>query len=293
MPSTLRSSAIIGLFLCGITDARGEPTRVSYGISLAGLPVGSGTLVIDDRSGATRYRADVSVGGILGLGRFTTLARVVHADAPRVAVRTRWSAALGSGDASSELNPLARVAGGGTSRYSAQSKSSSGSSLYDVRFDKQSATVERQEAVEKEGVKRSPINDSHRRGVINPLSILIDLAAVSTEHDLDQFCRQRRSVFTGQSRFDLEGRGLDPVADASEPTLRCRMHYVPVAGHRIDPAAAKAEPRSFAIDFVRRDNAPWLPARIAFPSVYGAVTATMQTVEDAPENVTKSMDRLE
>lgn len=90
---------------------------------------------------------------------------------------------------------------------------------------------------------RVPLRDSHRIGVIDPVSAL--LMPLRATDPLDKAnCERRIPVFDGSQRFDvvLSYSGTKQVKSEkgySGPVLVCSARYVPVAGHRPERRVTK------------------------------------------------------
>jgi hypothetical protein len=263
--------------------AHAQTKSVAYSATLAGLPVGSGTLVVDEANGAIRYRVEGGIGGMLGFGKFAATASTAKTDRAPTALRTSWSGLFGKGESSATLAGAAP-----TLRYAAAATSSSGRWDHVVRFDRGAAAVERTEVKEEPEAQRSPVTDSHRKDVVSPLHLLSQVMAADSAADIDRLCAGRSAVFTGLTRFDLEGLGRT-AAGTPDNATRCRMRYVPVSGQRIDPGARPPETRVFEIDIVERDRR-FLPVRIAFPSRLGAVVIAAQSVTNGAPATRAALD---
>lgn len=92
--------------------------------------------------------------------------------------------------------------------------------------------------------KRVPITETHRRGVLDPMSA--SLVRVSRDDDMlkAESCERHISVFDGRMRYDLDlaFKRLDTVkADKGYegPVLVCAVYFTPIAGHIPDRPAIK------------------------------------------------------
>lgn len=273
---TLGLAGALGVLAAG--QALAQPRTVAYSATLAGLPIGSGTLAVDEADGAVRYRVAGSVGGMLGFGSFSATASAGKGEPARATLKTVWSGLFGKGESNATL------AGPGASlRYAALATSSNGRWDHVVRFDRGTAAVERTAVKEEPEAQRSPVTDGHRKDVVSPLHLLAQVMAAESLRDVDRLCSGRSSVFTGLTRFDIEGLGRAP-AETADGVQRCRLRYVPVAGQRVDSGARPAEVRVFEVDIVARDRR-FLPVRIAFPSRLGNVVISATAL---PETGTRA-----
>ena len=90
---------------------------------------------------------------------------------------------------------------------------------------------------------RVPLRDTHRLGVIDPLSALVMPSRSADPMDRAN-CERRLPVFDGTARFDVvltySGvRQLKGEAGYTGNALVCTARYVPVAGHRPGRRAIK------------------------------------------------------
>ncbi|MHB2169915.1 DUF3108 domain-containing protein [Alsobacter sp. R-9] len=252
--------------------AGAQPGAVAYSATLAGLPIGSGTLTVDEADGTVHYRIEGKVGGMLG-GSFSATASAVRSGAARATLRTLWAGLFDKGESNASL------AGPASSpRYEALATSGRGRWDHVVRFDRGNAAVERTVVTEEPDARRSPVTEGHRRDVLSPLHLIAQVMAADSLQDVDRLCVGRAPVFTGLTRFDIQGLGRVP-SRTIEGAQRCRLRYIPVAGQRIDAGARPAEAREFEVDIVTRDRR-FLPVRIAFPSRLGAVVITATAFPD-------------
>lgn len=278
MKSILTTGLACALAGLAALPAQAQQRSVAYSATVAGLPVGSGTLAVDEVDGAVRYRVTGSVGGMLGFGSFSATASARKGEPARADLRTSWSGLFGKGESNATL-----AGPGASARYAALATSSSGRWDHVVRFDRGTAAVERTAVTEEPEAQRSPLTDGHRKDVVSPLHLLAQILSADSLRDVDRLCAGRSSVFTGLTRFDIEGLGRTTLA-AADGTQRCRLRYVPVAGQRIDAGARPAEVRVFEVDIVARDRR-FLPVRLAFPSRFGAIVISATAL---PEGGTRA-----
>lgn len=123
---------------------------------------------------------------------------------------------------------------------------------------------------------RVPLSDANKRGVVDPLSALVAVAADPQHPDQPANCDRRLPVFDGTQRFDIvlsyaETKTIKTPAYAGT-VLVCNARYVPIAGHRPSRPAVK-----FMED--NRDMSVWLapvpgagvlvPVRISVSTMIG------------------------
>jgi hypothetical protein len=143
---------------------------------------------------------------------------------------------------------------------------------------------------------RVPIADSHRRGVLDPMSAAL-MAVVGNGDILSpEACNRTLPVFDGRGRFDLalSFKRIDRVKAAKGyqgPTVVCAVNYRPISGHRPSQSAVKYLMRATEIEV-------WLapvdgtrivvPFRASVPTVLGpaVVEATQFTASSRAARTT-------
>jgi hypothetical protein len=112
---------------------------------------------------------------------------------------------------------------------------------------------------------RIAVEDHHLAGVLDPLSALV--IPMPADADPATVCRRLLPVFSGYTRFDLELTGI-----AAAPSgVGCTARYHPVAGHRpdSDSVARMTRPGAFEIALAPITEAAWGPARVAVQTRFG------------------------
>ena len=216
------------------TAGAGEATvRAKYSATLAGFPVGTGSLdfAIDD-GGAYRASIDARISG---------LATVV---ANRTASASASGRAHGDGIASRG--------------YSLAIDGGSWPNHVDMGFS--GGTVTQVSATELRFPgwdRRVPLKPEHKRGVIDPLAAFVIAVPPGKDAMNPSNCNHTARVFDGRVRYDLrmvygsrmEVQGREGY---SGPALVCAVNYRPIAGYRpLSPQEEKFERNlEFSIWFV-------------------------------------------
>ncbi len=213
--------------LLAASPLRAAGVEAQYAISLAGLSIGKASLSIVQEGNAYTLNASAALTGIVGAvakGRGAATAR----------------GSVGSGGVLT--NGFSLSASNGKEQRTIQIAAASGS-VRNVVIDP--PFVDKGD----EGV-RIPLRDSHKIGIIDPVSALIMPSRAADPFDKSN-CERRIPVFDGSQRFDvvLSYVGIRQVKSErgySGPVLVCSARYVPVAGHRPDRRVTKfmAENRS-------------------------------------------------
>lgn len=202
--------ALIVLTVCGASCASAAQTlKVDYGISLAGLPLGSADLATTFEGAKYNMQMGAKLTGLAGL----------------------LTGGKGAATASGALGGPRPV----PSAFAVTSRSSNDRRV--VRMGLNSGNVAALEVVPPVDAKpdRVPLEETHKRGVVDPVSALIMPAAGRDPLDRAN-CERTIPVFDGAARFDVvlsysETRTVDKPGYRGQ-VLVCDARYVPIAGHR-------------------------------------------------------------
>jgi hypothetical protein len=204
----------------GLAPALAADIEARYSITLAGLSIGKASL--SGQLNGPSYVLNVSsaLTGIVG------------------AVSQGRGAATARGNVSGTnvlTNGFSLSATNGRDTRNIQIAAASGS----VR----NVTIEPPFVAQPDDSTRIPLRDSHKVGVLDPVSALI--MPVRSGNPMDKAnCDRRLPVFDGNQRFDvvLSYAGTRQVRNEdgySGPVLICTARYIPVAGHRPDRRVTK------------------------------------------------------
>jgi len=215
------------------TAAAEATIEATYAATLAGFPIGSGTLnfgIGDD--GAYRAAIDARVAGL----------------ATVVANRTATATATG------------RTAADGISSRGYSLAIDGGPIPNHVEMDFSGGAVTQVAATELRYPgwdRRVPLKPEHKRGVVDPLAAFVIPLAPGKDAMNPANCNHTAKVFDGRVRYDLrmiygsrmEVQGKEGYAG---PALVCAVNYKPIAGYRpLSPEEEKFERNlEFSIWFV-------------------------------------------
>jgi hypothetical protein len=203
--------ALAVLAFCGASSASAAQTlKVDYGISLAGLPMGTADLATTFEGSKYSMQMAAKLTGLAGL-------------------LTGGKGAASAAGAVSGARPV-------PSTFAVTSRSSKDQRV--VRMGLNGGNVAALEVTPPIDSKpdRVPLEDTHKRGVVDPVSALI-MPASSGGDPLDRSnCERTIPVFDGAARFDVvlsysETRTVEKPGYRG-PVLVCDARYVPIAGHR-------------------------------------------------------------
>lgn len=247
-------------FVFAAGDAKAATFRVDYRITLAGLTLGAADLTgaVEGERYELRMRAQLT--GIASL--FTSSGR-------------------GGADSAGSM------AGGRLVPSAFTATGRSGSAERTVRIglaagNASTVSIEPPFEPRPELGARVPLSDADRRGIIDPLSGVVALAANRTRPLDPANCNRTVPVFDGSQRFDMvlsygETRSVQKPGYSGE-VLVCNARYVPVAGHR---------PSRPSVRFMQdtRDISVWLApiegTRVLAPLRISVATMLGTTVVEA------------
>lgn len=197
--------------------------KASYVATLAGFPIGSGTLDFGYGAGGDfRATVDAQVRGL----------------ATMVANRTASATATGKATGN-QINSLA---------YQLAIEGGPEANLVDMAFA--GGAVKQLEATELHFPgwdRRVPLLPEHKKGVIDPLAAFVLPLAAGRDPLDNANCERTARVFDGRVRYDLRmtyGAKMEVMGKEgySGPALVCAVAYKPIAGFRpLSPAEEKFE----------------------------------------------------
>jgi hypothetical protein len=264
-----RISAAAGFAALLAAAASGGPAfaqgkvEANYQATLAGIPIGSGSWVID--IGPKQYAAAAS-------GRASGLMRI-----------------LVSGEGSSTVRGAVKRGRLIPSNFAANIHSNES---YDVRMEMSGGNVKtlKNEPPVLESPDRVPITEGHRRGVLDPMTALMITVPGNGEVISNEACQAKLPIFDGRQRFDLalsfkRVESVETEKGYRGPAVVCSASYMPISGHR---------PGRYVIRYLQetRDIEIWLapiagtrvliPYRVSIPTLFGnAILQAMQFETDA------------
>jgi hypothetical protein len=222
-----------------------------YTASLSGIPLGSGSWVIE--VAPDQYTA-------IATGRTTGLVRLVS-------------------DGSGSSGARGTIQGASLVPMTYASSTISDRRHDDVRMTLRGGTV-KDVAVEPPtppSPDRVPVTEAHRKGVTDPMSAAIMAVAGNGDVLTPDACKRKLAIFDGRQRADIEltFKRMDRVhADKGYqgPVVVCTVLYRPIAGHRPERPAIKYLAET-------RDMEMWLapiagtrlvvPFRFSVPTPFG------------------------
>jgi hypothetical protein len=249
--STLLAAALAAIPAAAIAETKLE---ARYTAALAGIPLGTGTWVID--IAADQYTAVAS-------GRTTGLVKLIS-------------------DGSGSSGAKGAIQGVNVASFGYVSNVISDRKADEVHFAIQGGVAKDVVAVPplEPSPDRVPVTDAHRKGIVDPMSAMLMPVAGRGETLVPDACKRRLAIFDGRQRADIElvYKRMDQVhADKgyAGPVVVCTALFRPVAGHRPGRPAIK-----YLVE--QRDMEIWLapiagtrllvPFRFAVPTPFGLGT---------------------
>ncbi len=225
--------------------ADAQTMTVKYGMSIAGLPIGSATVSLTPNGQSTQISVSGSAGGPLEIGRMRASAVIAPG---RVTAQSQ----SGSGkDATSASLVSQGSAGNSSFTYSGTTSRGPGKLAMTVAGGR--VTALDADIPDNPKAVRVPVTDAHKTGVSDPLAVLGQIIRPGGTLRPDGVCGRTHQIFTGVLRVTISGapaeerpavRGMPEGYRA----LACRVTVTPVAGHRIDKGN-RAEVRTASVVF--------------------------------------------
>ena len=222
-----------------------------YSASLAGIPLGKGTWIID--LSGDQYAAAAS-------GKTTGLMQV-------------FAGGQGAVEAKGTVNNGKPV----TTTYA--SNVVSDKKLDQVRISVTGGTVKDYSAEPPPLMvpDRVPVTEAHRRGVVDPMSATLMAVTGNGSALKPDACNRNLSIFDGRGRFDigLSYKRMERVRSEqgyNGPVVVCAVKYRPVSGHRPSRPAIQylMEARDIEVALAPiADTRILIPYRVSIPTVLG------------------------
>jgi hypothetical protein len=254
----MQAAASLGVFIAAVAvigvpvDPACAQGRVeaTYRATLAGIPIGSGSWIVDI---GPKHYASAATGRASGL--------------MRVLVSGEGSSTVRGAVKQGRLIPATFA----SNIHSAES--------YDTRMEMSGGNVKalKNDPPLLESPDRVPLTDTHRRGVLDPMTALMIAVPGTGEVVSGEACHAKLPIFDGRQRFDLalsfkRMEGVETEKGYHGPAVVCSASYVPIAGHR---------PGRYVIRYLQetRDIEIWLapiagtrvliPYRVSIPTLFG------------------------
>lgn len=224
--SFVLASRILGFVACGLVSVVAAPTaaraqaklEAQYSATLAGLPIGRGTWVIE--LGEANYSAAATA----------TTSGLLHAF-------TGGQGSTAAQGTFSGARPL-------TSIYAATISTRRKSD--EIRLTVANGAVKdfKVEPPQDDDPERIPLTDAHRQNVLDPMTASMVRMPGTGDPLAPEACQRKVSVFDGRMRYDLDlaYKRMDKVKAEkgyAGPVVVCTIYFAPIAGHVPSRTAVK------------------------------------------------------
>jgi hypothetical protein len=214
---TILSLPLALLAVSSVAHAQGK-LEAHYRASLAGIPIGKGSWVVDIDDNHYTAAASGATSGLIRLfvgGRGTGATQGTMANGKPAA--SNYSATLKAGKHTDEVRMT--VAAG---------------NIKEFKLD----------PPQEPDPKRIPVTDAQRHGVMDPMTASLVVMPGAGEMDVPQACERTLSVFDGKMRYDLKlaykrTEKVKAEKGYSGPAVVCSMKFAPVSGYIPSRAAIK------------------------------------------------------
>ncbi len=276
MSRFIPSVSAVAILASVISASATEPVTVSYTMALAGLPIGSATMVLTPNGNTTSVAVAGKAGGPFELGRMNASAVVSEG---QVTAKSE----SGSGKDASSATLVSKGAPG-SSNFSFTGQSSRGPGKVAMILTGGRATTLDVVIPDNPKAVRMPLSDSHKTGVVDPLSVLSLLVKPGGTMRPEGLCGRSHAIFTGQSRFNLQGAVATEANIKGLPegwsAVSCRVTYTPIAGHRIDKNVNAAQARTANLVFAKSpDGVKSVLWSLSVPGSFGSFSLAANTVK--------------
>ncbi|MGL4637833.1 MAG: hypothetical protein ACRCWF_17765 [Beijerinckiaceae bacterium] len=245
--AAVASASSLATLLVATAVSAAEPVTVNYTMALAGLPIGSATLVLTPNGTTTLVAVVGKAGGPFEIGRMSASAVVGPG-------QVTAKSDSGSGKNASSATLVSRGAPG-SSNFSYTGQTNRGPGKVAMILSGGRPTSLDVAIPDNPKAVRAPLTDSHKTGVVDPLSVLSLLVQPGGTMRPEGICGRNHAVFTGQARFNLQGGNATDANVRGLPegwsAVSCRVTYTPVAGHRIDKNINAAQVRTANLVFAK------------------------------------------
>jgi hypothetical protein len=260
--------AMVGAGLGLATPAfAAEPTTVNYTMSLAGLPIGSATMVMTPNGSSTSVAIAGKAGGPFEIGRMNA------------------SAVIGTGSVTAKDATNATLSSRGqpgNSSFSYDGTSRRGPGRIAMTVAGSRVTALDAKIPDSTEAVRVPVTEAHKTGVVDPLSVLGQIVQPGGTMQPEGLCGKTHAIFTGQSRLTMTGTPVEARAVSGLPqgfkALACRVTLTPVSGHRTDKGSA-AQARTASLIFAQSlDQAKTVLWSLSVPGTFGSFALTANDI---------------
>jgi hypothetical protein len=258
------------------TFASAQETTVNYSMAIAGLPIGSATMVMTPNGNSTAISVKGQAGGPFEIGKMNASGVIAPG-------QVQFQSQSGSGKNASNSNLISRGAAG-SSVFSFTGQSNRGAGKIAMTLERGKATALDVVIPDSSTAVRVPVTDAHKTGVIDPLSLVGQFIKPGSLFQPETICDKQHAVFTGQVRYNLSGSGMSVTNTKGLPNgwnaVGCKVTFTPVAGYRIDKNPEGGKPRTATLVFAQSpDRKTSLLWSLAVPAGFGSFSLTVSSLK--------------
>jgi hypothetical protein len=270
--------SILPLFLTALLPslAHAQETTVNYSMAIAGLPIGSATMVLMPNGNTTAVSIKGHAGGPFEIGKMSASGVIAPG-------QVQFQSQSGSGKSASSATLLSRGAPG-SSNFTFTGQSNRGPGKIAMTLERGKTTLLDVAIPDSGNAVRVPVTDAHKSGVIDPLSLIGQFIKPGGTLQPESICDKQHAVFTGQVRYNLAGSGTAPANTKGLPegwnATGCKVTFTPVSGYRIDKNKEAGKPRVATLVFAqspdRKTNLLW---SFAVPAGFGSFSLNVSSLK--------------
>jgi hypothetical protein len=252
-----------------------QGTTVNYSMAIAGLPIGSATMVLTPNGNSTAVSVRGQAGGPFEIGKMSASGVIAPG-------QVQFQSHSGSGKNASTA-ALASRGAPGSSTFTFNGQSNRGPGKIAMTLERGKTTALDVEIPDSHTAVRVPVTDGHKTGVVDPLSLIGQFIKPGSAFQPEAICDKQHAVFTGQVRYNLVGSGTAPANTKGLPegwsAVGCKVTFTPISGYRIDknPEGGKARTANlvFAQSPDKKNSLLW---SLSVPAGFGSFSLTVSSL---------------
>jgi hypothetical protein len=256
--------------------AQAQEKTINYSMAIAGLPIGSATMVLTPNGNSTAISVKGHAGGPFEIGKMSASGVVAPG-------QVQFQSQSGSGKDAASSTLVSRGAPG-SSNFTFTGQSNRGPGKIAMTLDRGKTTALDVALPDSNTAVRVPVTDAHKSGVIDPLSLVGQLIKPGGTMQPETICDKQHAVFTGQVRYNLSGSGSAPTNARGLPdgwsATGCKVTFAPVSGYRIDKNKDAGKVRVATLVFAQSpDRKTSLLWSLAVPAGFGSFSLNANSVK--------------
>ena len=253
-----------------------QATTVNYAMAIAGLPIGSATMVLTPTGNSTAISVRGHAGGPFEVGKMSASGVIAPG-------QVQFQSQSGSGKNASTASLASRGAPG-SSVFTFDGQSGRGPGKIAMTLERGKTTSLDVAIPDSHNAVRVPVTDAHKIGVVDPLSLIGQFIKPGSTFQPETICDKQHAVFTGQVRYNLVGSGVSPATSKGLPdgwsAVACKVTFTPVAGYRVDKNPEGGKVRTAHLVFAQSpDKKNSLLWSLSVPAGFGSFSLTVSSLK--------------